>query len=92
MLFRSDLWISDEYVAEDVLDRNPALVRTMSVAPPRGAGEIRLVRITDDAGALIDLQPCGGTHVTRSTEIGRVTLGRIEKKGRQNRRVPLELL
>ena len=91
-LIARDLWINDEYVTEDVLDRNPALVRTMSVAPPRGAGEIRLVQINDDAGALIDLQPCGGTHVARSIEIGRVVLGRIEKKGRQNRRVPLELL
>jgi misacylated tRNA(Ala) deacylase len=91
-LIARDLRVSDEYVAESVLDANPALVKTMSVAPPRGTGEIRLVRITDADGTLIDLQPCGGTHVVRSAEIGPVALGRFEKKGRQNRRVPLWLL
>lgn len=73
-------WISD---AE--LDAQPELVKTMSVAPPRGVGKIRLI---DIAGT--DLQPCGGTHVARTSEIGAVRIAKIEKKGRQNRRVRLE--
>ncbi len=68
------------------LDANPGLVKTMSVSPPRGAGRVRLVRIGTDADQ-VDLQPCGGTHVARTSEIGAVRLGKIEKKGRQNRRV-----
>lgn len=72
-------WISD---AE--LDAQPELVRTMSVQPPRGAGHVRLVEFQD-----IDLQPCGGTHVANSAEIGRVRVAKIEKKGRQNRRVSI---
>lgn len=70
-------WIDD---AE--LDANPELVRTMAVAPPRGSGKIRLVNFDG-----IDLQPCGGTHVASSGEIGRVRVKKIEKKGKQNRRV-----
>jgi len=58
----------------------------MSVMPPMGQGKVRLVRIGQGADQ-VDLQPCGGTHVARTSEIGRVTLGKIEKKGRQNRRV-----
>jgi misacylated tRNA(Ala) deacylase len=65
---------------------NPGLVKTMSVAPPVGQGRVRLVKIGE-----IDLQPCGGTHVARTGEIGRVAIGKIEKKGRQNRRVSLTL-
>jgi misacylated tRNA(Ala) deacylase len=57
----------------------------MSVAPPRGAGRLRLMRIGDDA--LVDLQPCGGTHVARTGEIGRIAVVKIENKGRQNRRI-----
>ena len=66
------------------------LVKTMSVQPPMGAGRVRLVRIGDDVRQ-IDLQPCGGTHVARTSEIGRVRLGKVEKKGKQNRRVYLHL-
>ncbi|MCC0068297.1 MAG: alanyl-tRNA editing protein, partial [Rhodobacteraceae bacterium] len=69
---------------------NPGLVKTMSVAPPIGQGRVRLVRI-GRAAEEVDLQPCGGTHVARTGEIGRVTIGRIENKGRQNRRVSLIL-
>ncbi len=70
-------WITD---AE--LDRQPELVRTMSVQPPRGGGRVRLVEFEE-----IDLQPCGGTHVANSAEIGRVRVAKIEKKGKRNRRV-----
>ena len=68
------------------LDDDPSLVRTMSVQPPRGTGRLRLMRIgTDDA--LVDLQPCGGTHVSRTGEIGPMRITKIENKGRQNRRI-----
>lgn len=70
-------WISDAEMAE-----RPDLVRTMSVKPPMGHGRVRLL---DIAG--VDLQPCGGTHVRRTGEIGRVEVAKIENKGRQNRRV-----
>ena len=85
-----DLAVTEDRITEDQLDANPDLVKTMSVKPPRGAGQIRLIRIGqgDDQ---VDLQPCGGTHVARTSEIGRVRLGKIEKKGRQNRRVTLHL-
>ncbi len=73
----SDEWITDE----ELLDR-PDLVKTMKVKPPMGTGKVRLVRIGD-----IDLQPCGGTHVRKTSEIGRLAVGKIESKGRQNRRV-----
>jgi misacylated tRNA(Ala) deacylase len=71
------LWISD---AE--LKANPQLVRTMSVKPPQGTGRVRLLEI-----AGVDLQPCGGTHLERTGEIGEVVVTKIESKGRQNRRV-----
>lgn len=71
------LWITD-----DELDRQPELVRTLSVQPPRGAGRIRLL----DIGG-VDLQPCGGTHVTATREIGRVVVTKVENKGRRNKRV-----
>jgi misacylated tRNA(Ala) deacylase len=69
-----------------MLDTNPDLVRTMSVAPPRGTGRLRLMRIGSD-DALVDLQPCGGTHVARTGEIGRIAVVKIENKGKQNRRI-----
>lgn len=82
--------VHDEWITEAELEANPGLVKTMSVAPPRGAGKIRLVRIGVGENTA-DLQPCGGTHVALTQEIGRVRLGKIEKKGRQNRRVYLHL-
>jgi misacylated tRNA(Ala) deacylase len=60
----------------------PDLVRTMSVKPPMGTGRVRLMEVEG-----VDLQPCGGTHVRATGEIGRVRVGKIEKKGRHNRRV-----
>ena len=79
--------VSAEWVDEAVLDTNPELVRTLSVQPPRGTGRLRLVRIGD-----IDLQPCGGTHVRSTLEIGGISIVKIENKGRQNRRIALALV
>ncbi len=74
-------WISD-----DELAANPDLVRTMSVAPPSGAGRVRLMEVPG-----IDLQPCGGTHVRNTAEIGPLRVGKIENKGKHNRRVNIHL-
>lgn len=89
-LIACDFRVSDEWITDAELDANPALVKTMSVQPPRGTGKIRLVRIGQGQDTA-DLQPCGGTHVAWTTEIGQVRLGKIEKKGKQNRRVYLHL-
>ena len=89
-LIARDLPVTSEWITEAELDAQPALVKTMSVRPPRGQGHIRLVRIGEGAGT-VDLQPCGGTHVGWTSEIGHVRIGKIEKKGRQNRRVYLHL-
>lgn len=89
-LISRDLAVTDEWITDAELLANPGLVKTMSVMPPIGQGRVRLVRIGDAAG-LVDLQPCGGTHVARTAEIGRVEIGKIEKKGKQNRRVSLIL-
>ena len=72
-------WISDQE-----MDANSDLVRTMSVQPPRGSGRVRLMEIDG-----VDLQPCGGTHVARTGEIGRLRVGKIENKGKHNRRINL---
>jgi misacylated tRNA(Ala) deacylase len=85
-----DARVSDGWITEAELDAAPQLVKTMAVQPPRGKGDIRLVRIGEDED-WIDLQPCGGTHVARTGEIGALRLGKIEKKGRMNRRVYLHL-
>ena len=82
--------VSEQWISEAELDANPGLVKTMSVQPPRGAGRIRLVRIGDTEQ--IDLQPCGGTHVRSTGEIGRLRLGKMEKKGRINRRMNVFLV
>ncbi|MEM8916983.1 MAG: alanyl-tRNA editing protein [Pseudomonadota bacterium] len=80
--------ISTRWISEEELDDNPAMVRTLSVKPPRGAGQVRLVCI-GDPDTPVDLQPCGGTHVASTGEIGRVRIGKVENKGRQNRRINL---
>ncbi len=90
-LVTRDLPVSVDWITEDELDANPNLVKTLSVKPPRGAGQVRLVRIGDGA-AQVDLQPCGGTHVARTGEIGKLSISKIENKGKQNRRVTIELV
>jgi misacylated tRNA(Ala) deacylase len=90
-LISADHAVTDSWISDSELDANPGLVKTMSVKPPSGQGRVRLVRIgTGDQQ--IDLQPCGGTHVAHTGEIGQVRLGKVEKKGKQNRRVSVHLL
>ncbi|WP_342128496.1 alanyl-tRNA editing protein [Hydrogenophaga sp. OTU3427] len=74
-------------ISDAELDANPALVKSMSVSPPRGSGVVRTIRIGDQD--LIDLQPCGGTHVTNTAEIGAVVVTKLEKKSAMTRRVVL---
>jgi len=87
-LVASDHPVSEEWISEAELVANPALVKTMKVQPPRGQGRVRLIRIGTPE-ATIDLQPCGGTHVRSTGEIGALRIGKIEKKGKENRRVNL---
>jgi misacylated tRNA(Ala) deacylase len=84
-LVAADHPVSERWISEEDLDANPQLVRTMAVKPPRGAGKVRLVLIGSDGA--VDRQPCGGTHVKSTGEIGRLAVTKIEKKGRQNRRI-----
>ena len=74
-----------KWISEEELDANPGLVRSKNVKPPRGVGKIRLVCIGEDSS--VDSQPCGGTHVGETAEIGEIHIGKIEKKGRENRRM-----
>jgi len=78
--------VTDRWITDEELDANPGLVKTMRVQPPRGSGRVRLVEI-----AGIDLQPCGGTHVRNTAEIGEVLVTDIQSKGKQNRRVRIAL-
>lgn len=87
-LITRDLPVSDSWISDAELAANPGLVKTMSVQPPTGAGRVRLVQI-GPRDAMVDLQPCGGTHVARTGEIGKIAIGKIEKKGKQNRRVSI---
>ena len=89
-LIDRDLVVGEDWITEEELDANPGLVKTMSVQPPRGNGRVRLVWI-GEGDDQVDLQPCGGTHVARTGEIGRVLIGKIENKGKQNRRVNIAL-
>lgn len=86
-LVQKDVIIEPTWITDEELEANPGLVRTMAVKPPRGTGKVRLIKIGD-----IDLQPCGGTHVARTSEIGTVEVTKIEKKGAQNRRVRIRLV
>ncbi len=85
-----DYKITQIWITDSELDSRPNLVKTMSVSPPRGVGKVRLIRIGDEKKQ-IDLQPCGGTHVKSTSEIGKVRFGKIESKGKQNRRVSIHL-
>jgi misacylated tRNA(Ala) deacylase len=85
-LVEADHPVRSSWITDEELDRQPELVRTLSVQPPRGAGRIRLLEISG-----VDLQPCGGTHVASTGEIGRLLVTRVENKGRHNRRVHLAL-
>ncbi|MDP6951444.1 MAG: alanyl-tRNA editing protein [Alphaproteobacteria bacterium] len=86
-LIAEDHPVNARWISDAELDANPDLVKTMSVAPPRGAGQVRLIEV-----AGIDLQACGGTHVARTGEIGQVRIGKIENKGRHNRRINVLLV
>lgn len=90
-LIDRDLPVTESWITDEELLANPSIVKTMSVMPPMGQGRVRLVRIGQGA-AQVDLQPCGGTHVSRTAEIGRIALGKVENKGRQNRRITLSLV
>jgi misacylated tRNA(Ala) deacylase len=85
-LVAKDLPTGAKWITDDELAANPDLVKTMSVQPPTGMGKVRLMEVEG-----IDLQPCGGTHVARTGEIGRVRVGKIENKGKHNRRINVHL-
>ena len=85
-LIALDRTVSHRWIADAELDANPGLIKTMSVKPPMGTGRVRLIAIEG-----LDLQPCGGTHVARTGEIGRASVTGIEKKGKINRRVRIAL-
>jgi misacylated tRNA(Ala) deacylase len=78
--------VSCSWITDEELEAQPELVRTMSVQPPKGAGKVRLLEIEG-----VDLQPCGGTHLKSTGEVGRVQVGKVEKKGKRNRRVSILL-
>jgi misacylated tRNA(Ala) deacylase len=85
-LIALDAAVSQRWIADAELEANPGLIKTMSVKPPMGTGRVRLVAIEG-----LDLQPCGGTHVARTGEIGHAAVTGIEKKGKINRRVRIAL-
>jgi misacylated tRNA(Ala) deacylase len=85
-LVEADHPVSFRWISDAELDANPDLVRTMSVQPPRGKGKVRLLEIEG-----VDLQPCGGTHLKSTAEVGHVRIGKVEKKGKRNRRVNIHL-
>ena len=85
-LVKNDYQITSEIIDSKILDEQPELIRTMSVKPPQIDGKIRLIKIGN-----VDLQPCGGTHVKSTAEIGSIKIGKIENKGRMNRRVNIIL-
>jgi misacylated tRNA(Ala) deacylase len=83
-----DLPVDISFISDEELDANPELVRTMSVKPPRGVGQVRMINIGDK----VDYQPCGGTHVRSTGEIGELAVTKIKSKGKQNKRVSLALV
>ena len=89
-LIARGLEITESWITDAELEENPSLVKTMRVKPPMGQGKVRLVRIGTETDE-VDLQPCGGTHVKNTLEIGKIRLGKVENKGKSNRRVHLHL-
>lgn len=87
-LIKGDHAVSTEWITDEELEANPGLVKTLLVKPPMGTGRIRMVRIGTPS-ASVDWQPCGGTHIAMTGEIGAVVLSKIENKGKANRRVRL---
>lgn len=85
-LIDADHEVGFEWISDEEMSANMDLVRTMSVKPPMNQGRVRLISVKE-----IDLQPCGGTHVARTSEIGHVRIGKVEKKGKQNRRINIHL-
>lgn len=85
-MIATDAAVSSRWISDAELEANPGLIKSMSVRPPMGTGQVRLIEIAN-----LDLQPCGGTHVRKIGEIGGVTVTGIEKKGKQNRRVRIAL-
>ena len=83
-LVRADYPIATRWITDEELAANPGLVKSKNVRPPVGTGRIRLVLIGDNGA--VDSQPCGGTHVKSTAEVGEIHVGKIEKKGRENRR------
>jgi misacylated tRNA(Ala) deacylase len=77
--------VGERWITDAELEANPGLIRTMAVKPPMGSGKVRLVMVGE--GGAIDLQPCGGTHVRATGEIGQIAVTKIEKKGKLNRRI-----
>ena len=88
-LVKRDLPVRQTWITDEELADNPGLVKTMSVRPPAGTGKVRLIRIGEGEDQ-VDLQPCGGTHVERTSEIGPLVIGKVQNKGRLNRRVNIE--
>ena len=82
--------VTPRWITDEELGARPELVRTMSVKPPVGAGRVRLMEVAG-LDTPIDLQPCGGTHIRNTAEIGLIKINKIESKGRQNRRINLQL-
>ncbi len=89
-MVEADYSVTFDQISQEELQKRPELIKTMSVKPPKNTEFVRLVRI-GDADRVIDLQPCGGTHVRSTVEIGKLFISKIEKKGRMNRRVSVVL-
>ncbi len=87
-LIAGDHPVTTEWITDAEFAANPGMVKTMTVKPPMGQGRVRLLRIGAEDGT-VDLQPCGGTHVRSTAEIGPVRFGKVEKKGKQNRRISI---
>lgn len=85
VLIEANHSVTTSWITDEELEANPGLIRTMSVKPPMGAGKVRVVQIGEGEN-IVDFQPCGGTHVKSTGEIGKVRISKIENKGKQNRR------